>query len=886
MRLFIVFAAWLCFQPMKVQAQAVPELLGNHHTLDIAPTSLIEALGLIRAQTGVRFVYSPSSLPSDQLVEISVENKPLGFILDTLFDPLGIDYQVIGNQIALRWVPPSQRTAYTQTIRGRVIDQDTKTPLIGANVVVASMTPIRGASTSSKGVFEIPTLPLGRHSLQIQYIGYEPILISELLLTAGKEIVLDIELAPSPIHMDMVVVAEEPNLMTPLNEFATTSARSFSVEHTQRFAASISDPARMAQSFSGVSRSEDDLLNEVIVRGHSPKYTVWRLEGIEIPNPNHFGDEGHSSGGVSMFSSNVLTYSDFFTGAFPAEYGNALAGVFDLNLRRGNTEHPEYTVGVGALGLEGTIEGPFSKKYGGSYLINYRYATLGLMSNLKIIDSDVIDYQDLSFKFYLPTRNMGVFSIFGIGGRSYFFDRADDGPCQCLDPSGVEEDHDDDDEEEKKGVAGISHRLILSDKSYLRTTVAAFGKFEREGVYLVAPPLSEDRIYVDEEKSEEKGFRANIKLTHRFNTRHLLQLGASGSMVWMDLNFRTRDNTPLGDWIAEIDAKERVDVKRGFAQWVFRPNTSWSFNAGLHTTHFSVNRETTWEPRFGVQWHLPKDKTLSLGIGLHSQTEPYGTYLLENLRQDSLVYSNRSLKISKSWHHVLAFEKRYENHTRFRTELYYNRGFDLPASADSLRPFSAINTYYLYTVYRASRELGGLKSIGTTTNYGLDISIERFFANGYYFMLNGSLFDASYTALQGSRYPSRYNTRFITNLVTGKEFNLGRQKKDVLSVNTRIIFGGGNRYTPIDIEETSTSIDIIARPDAWFSKQLAPYFRVDLGLTYTVNKSFLTHSVFFDIQNIIHRKNEGFVDYNPVLNKTSITSQLGILPAIGYRLTF
>ena len=789
---------------------------------------------------------------------------------------------MIGEQIALRWVPPQQRIAFTQTIRGRVVDLDTEYPLIGANIIVETIDPIRGASTDEDGFFEIPGLPLGRHTLQVRYIGYEPAQITELLLTAGKEIVLDVALVTSPLTLDMVVVAEAPNLMVPLNESAVVSARSFSVEQTQRFAASMSDPARMAQSFSGISRSEDDMLNEVIVRGQSPKYTVWHLEGIEIPNPNHFSDQGHSSGGVSMLSTNILTYSDFFAGAFPAEYGNALAGVFDINMRKGNTERAEYTVGVGALGLEGTVEGPLGKKYGGSYLINYRYSTLGLLSNLDIVNSDITAYQDLAFKFHLPTKNLGVFNVFGLAGKSYYLDLADDGSCKCPDPINTDSDNDDDDEDEKKGVVGISNRLVLSETTFLKTTVAAFGKSQREGSYLVVPELSEESIYYDEEFSEEKGFRGNIKVSHRFNASNVLQIGLSGSIIWLDYNFRTRIHDPFNDWTPQIVTDDRVAIGRGYFQWAYRPSSKFSLHAGLHTAHFGLNKETTLEPRFGIKWQPTEDKIFSIGSGLHSQLEPYGIYFLGTTLPDSLAYSNRSLSFSKSWHNVLSFEKRFAHQMRVRTELYYNRGYDLPVSNLEGSSFSAINTYFLFDIYAASL---GLVSEGTSTNYGLDLSIEKLFSGGFYFMLNGSLFDARYSSYDGTTYPSRYNTRFMTNLVTGVEMNTGRQKRDVMGINARVVFGGGNRNTPYNVNYLVDQLPLVDRKNA-FSTQLSPYFRVDMGMTYTINKAYLTHNIYLDVQNVINRRNEGFLSFNFKLNRVDIAPQLGILPILGYRLTF
>ncbi len=858
-------------------------MLMQRHTVSVAPASLLEVLGVLRAQTGVRFIYSPSSLPADQLVEISAKDEPLSAILDQLLAPLHIEYERIGRQIALRWAPPAQRKAYTQTIRGTVIDHDTQTPLIGANVVVASLDPFRGASTDENGNFEIPGLPLGRHAIIVQYIGYDPAHVSQLLLTAGKELVLDIALIPSPVNMEMVLVSDAPDLMIPLNEAATVSARSFSVEQTQRYAASLSDPARMAQSFSGVSRAEDDLLNEVIVRGQSPKYTVWQLEGIEIPNPNHFGDGGHSSGGISMFSANVLTYSDFLSGAFPAEYGNALAGVFDLNMRKGNSERSEYTIGVGSLGLEGTMEGPIGEQ-GGSYLVNYRYSTLGLMADFKIIPNDEIAYEDVAFKFHLPTRKLGVFTIFGLGGTSYFHDKEESLSCECVNPPFSDNDLKEADEgDERKGVVGISNFLPLSSTTFLKTTVAAFGKSELESTYVRSQPINNEKIYADEELEEESGIRAKLKFAHRPNERHLLEAGVTGSLLWLTYRFRTRDFDPYAPWNYQIYAKEPVNMGRGFLQWTYRPNTRWSFNAGVHSTYFSVNKERTFEPRMGVKWQLAQDKTLSFGTGIHSQIEPFGIYLLENTRQDSIPFSNRDLQLSKSWHNVLAFEKLFAGNTRFRSEIYYNHGYDIPVADLPGSTFSAVNTYFLFNVYASSI---GLSNAGTTTNYGLDLSLEKLFSNGYYFMLNGSLFDAKYSTIDGHVFPSRYNTRFMTNLVTGIELNMGPQKRDVLGINTRIMFGGGNRYTPLEVTQLDNGINIRLNTAQRYSQQLDPYFRVDFGINYTINKPFLTHQVYLDVQNVIHRKNEGFLEYDIKKQSVNVIPQLGILPMLGYRLTF
>lgn len=213
----------------------------------------------------------------------------------------------------------------------------------------------------------------------VQMVGYEEVILSQIELKSAKELVLEIEMQEAVARFDEVVISGRKNKEKPVNEMASVSARSFTVEETSRYAAAAFDPAGMAQNFAGVTSGGDDLYNEIVVRGNSPKGVLWRLEGVEIANPNHFAAGGGQGGAISMLSSTTLGNSDFYTGAFPAEYGNALSGVFDLKLRKGNTQKRESSFMIGALGLEVGTEGPLSKKYGGSYLVNYRYSTLGFM---------------------------------------------------------------------------------------------------------------------------------------------------------------------------------------------------------------------------------------------------------------------------------------------------------------------------------------------------------------------------------------------------------------------------------------------------------------------------------------------------------------------------
>ena len=312
----------------------------------------------------------------------------------------------------------SQAQTLTQTVKGRVLDAETGGPLLGANVILLNVAPPKGAITDEQGYFRVEGVPVGRASFQFTFLGYEDFVVSEILVGSAKEVELTIRLTEALNQLQEVVLVAPTDNISPNNKLATVSARSFSVEETKRFPASVSDPGRMALSFAGVTNS-DDTSNEIIIRGNAPNQLLWRIEGIEVPEPNHFSEEGYSPGNVSLISSNMLGKSDFFTGAFPATYGNALSGVFDINLRNGNNEKGEYAFQFGVLGTDLTAEGPFSKGYKGSYLINYRYSTIAILNNIvDVTPGSTPTYQDVSLKMNFPLGNATNLSLWGIGGIS------------------------------------------------------------------------------------------------------------------------------------------------------------------------------------------------------------------------------------------------------------------------------------------------------------------------------------------------------------------------------------------------------------------------------------------------------------------------------------
>lgn len=312
----------------------------------------------------------------------------------------------------------------TQQLRGTLVDHQTKKPLSDVSVIIKDANLI--CISDSNGNFSFKKLPIGKYDLVFGKMGFQNAQMTGVELNSGKEVVLEIEMEESVTTLKEVVINSVKNKDQVNNPFSLVSTRQFGPQEAVRYAGGFQDPARMALAFAGVTNSGSDDNNEIVIRGNSPRGLLWRLEGIEIPNPNHFADgQGSTSGIVSMINAYSLASSDFMTSAFPANYGNGMSGVFDLNFRRGNNQKTEFTGQISLVGLDFGIEGPLNNK-GGSYRVAARYSTLSVLLNANIINLNTTNYhpnfKDINFTIDLPSKNSGRFSIWGLMGNDDTFE--------------------------------------------------------------------------------------------------------------------------------------------------------------------------------------------------------------------------------------------------------------------------------------------------------------------------------------------------------------------------------------------------------------------------------------------------------------------------------
>ena len=627
----------------------------------------------------------------------------------------------------------------------------------------------------------------------------------------------------------------------------------------------------MVSSFAGVNGDAQGN-NDIVVRGNSPRGILWRLEGTEIPNPNHFANEGATGGPINALNSNMLGNSDFFTGAFAPEYGNALSGVFDMKLRNGNNEKREYSASLSVLGTDFTVEGPIKKGYAGSYLANYRYSTLALLDGAGILDfNGVPKYQDASFKVNLPIANSHFISLFGLGGLS------------SIDQQGTDEEN----EERvlweanagiKLGVAGLSHMWLVNDKTYLQTTISA------------AATESNSRYDASINGGELTNFETSAfskldlklasTLNYKFNARHALKVGGILTRHHFNMNVDSYSTTTT-----QTEPELRDDgnsyMLQAFASWKYRITEDVSMVSGLHYLHFMLNDNYSIEPRIALNWQLSDRQSISAGFGTHGRIETVSTYLAEQMQDDgSFTRPNENLDLMKARHFVVGYKNMLNRNTQLKLEAYYQQLRDVPIENQIGSTWSLLNSIDGYTTRALVNE-------GSGTNYGIELTLERYFSKGFYYMSTISLYKSLYTAKDGIERNTRFDGNYVANFLGGKEFRMGKEEKNrVFFINAKIALIGGRRFTPILLEESQAKGVTILDESKSFSLKGDDIFKADLAIGIRRNRKKTTTEIKIDVQNVSNNQAVVQEYYEHTTGDIVFGTQLPLLPVISYRISF
>lgn len=777
-----------------------------------------------------------------------------------------------------------------ETLRGTVKDAITGEPLIGAPVRVVEL---QGAAavTDIDGNYLINISQGGRYTIESTYIGYEPSMMKEILISGVKEVVLDIALRENSTELKEVVVRPRVNKESTVNPAVLTGGVMLSMEEASRFAGGANDPARLVMAFAGVSGEADG--SGLSIHGNAPERMQYRIEGVEVFTPNHYNDMWNAGYGlISGLNSNVIGNSDFFTSTFNANYSNALSGVFDVKMRPGNNSKHENILQLGSAFEELTLEGPLSKKSNASYIVNYRYGFTALISQLGLVDTegDQLNFQDFSWKLNLPTKKAGTFSIFGLAllDKTHT-DRIDlKDVHSAYDASNFNGDM-------TQLLAGISHKIHLGNKWSWNTTAAynmqhigvdnLYYGLERDANGVLKTPLAfeepETQYLFSKQKQNEDRLLFNTELSKQITGKWLTQFGAEYSHRFFDLKYSSVDYLYADPSTMKTytDMKDDTGLASAFWQNLLTLSDKFSMSLGVAANYFVLSDDVSVEPRASMKWQPYNGGSFSLGYGLHSMVEKLDTYFY---RDETGRLVNKDLGLSKAHHLQFSYSHKFTDNLNLRLNMFYQYGFDTPVGING-STYCVTNRFYAYTDEP-------LVNKGNTRNYGGDITLEHYMSHGFFGQTNFSLYKSQYRGVDKVWRNQLYDRGFMFKILGGKEWMIG---KNVLNVSAKYSIQGGLRYTPIDVEAMRANVaagiindDPIYKENEAFSKRFKPTSVVDLTVSYKINRRKVSHTIAFEGLNILDAEAPQWQRYDLATGEIR-TDKAGIsLPNIFYRLDF
>ena len=778
--------------------------------------------------------------------------------------------------------------AWAQALRGTVKDATSSEELIGAVVRVVGTDKM--AMTDDKGQYVINGLQPGRYDLKASYIGYDPSIIKEVLVAGTKEVLIDVALKEADSTLGEATVRARVNKMEPLNPLSLVGGKMLSMEEANRYAGGFNDPARIVSSFAGIGGTSDN--NGISVHGHSPSSLQWRLEGVEIYSPNHFADVLESGAGViGAINSNIMGNSDFYSSAYGAEYSNAFSGVFDMKLRPGNNSRYEHYAQLGTLGAEAGSEGPLKKGAHSSYIVNYRYSVTSLANDLGIVDMEGqrVNFQDLNFNLHLPATSAGTFNIFGIGmlDKSTQEEPNDIASWESLMDAEKFTTHN------ALAIVGAKHLLHLPNKWTWQTTAVynynlikandAYYPFDFETHTLTQ---GDHTLDYDHTRQENQQMTLTTSFSRQVTPKFLTKLGGSYTHNFYKLRYDEADFIYQPETMKElIHTQGNTGLANLYVSNSWKPRGSvFALNFGLAANYFLLSKELSVEPRVQMQWKPDAKNTLSAGYGLNSHMEKLDAYFTPD--QGGLKGAGRNLGLSKNHHATLSFSHLFNENLNLTVEGYYQYGFHIPVSADPAGTFCLVNRLDIIPTEP-------LVSKGNLRNYGVDVTLEHYMKNGFYAMLNGSLYSMKYRTQDGTWRNTRLNRGYLFKLLAGKEWLLGNHGKNVFNVSAKATYMGGVRYTPIDIAATEAAYEggqylysVIYDESHAMEEQYDPLFILDLTLSYKIACRKVSHTIAFHAVNLLDAKSPNYDSYNFITHSVKTWQSTAAYPNIYYRIDF
>lgn len=712
--------------------------------------------------------------------------------------------------------------SHSETIRGTVFDVKSHLPLPFARISIVGTG--KGAVANADGEYRT-NVKVGHYTIKAGANGYVSS-TQEVTVSSAHQSVIDFELKEIVYQGDTVVVVGS-NALDPVNKNASVSVTPFSIQDVNRYAAAFQDPSRMAENFAGVF-GRGTTNNYITVRGGSPIELLWRLDGIDIPNPNHFGKNGSTGGLVSAINSDMLGNSDFYTGAFPSMYGGKMSAVFDLHTRDGNSEKYEGTAQLSLAGTELMLEGGIPVTDGSSFLLGYRYSTIKLIQDAGLLNfSTIPNFSDAMGKLHFKLGGRDQINFTGLWGKaSIDLNYTKDGELGS--GSGI-------------AVAGINWQHIFSDNFITQLLINHVENSFDEGV--------------GSSQQENTTLTYNtVKAIANYSPSldHNFEVGLTAQKM----NFNT--NQLAGNNIAFSQA---TNLYQAYLNWNWHIVQQLVLNTGIYSQYIAYDSASSFEPRVSLSYSPSEEHTFAVAFGVHRQPEP--------------------IQFTQSLHYVVGYTLRPSADVLIKLEGYEKDYSHVPIHASTFDSYSFLNEGFAKTI-----DYSDLVNKGVGKTYGAELSIMKHYDNGYYITFTGSYVRQRFAGSDGIWRWGSFDNIYIFNFVSGYDIPVGRN--NVLTLSEKFTIAGGGAYTPFDLQRsTQAGYGILDSANA-FGARNPPYVRLDINAEYHINWRSSALIIYASIINALGIDNVVDRQFTNYFSTPSIEElyDLPFLPIIGVKFEF
>ena len=710
---------------------------------------------------------------------------------------------------------------------GRVIDSETGFGLEGAAIQIENSDFY--SVTDQNGYFQIVDIPTSSYNITASFIGFKSLTKFNIIIKSAGNQSLEYILNPSYEILDEIVLKESPfktSLETPL------STQTFSAVEIETYPGGNNDITRVIQSLPGISPSVGGFRNDIIIRGGGPNETVYYLDGIEIPNINHFSTQGSSGGPVGLINVSFIKDVTLSTSSFGAEYDNALSGVLSFEQKDANTDKisGNFRIGSSEAGL--TFEGPIniSKNKETSFIFSVRRSYLQFI--FKAFGFSFLpDYWDYQMKIKHKIDDFNYLNFIGIGS---------------VDKLTVNES----DEFNFENESQIEQIPIINQKS--RTFGVSWKRIYKNKSGFFNLSISNNNLKNNFERFQNNLSKTNPSFSNLSNEeetkiRFISNYNTSNFKFSYGGNFQLSDylNTTQYDYY-NINYNSKIDfIKYGVfvksSKNFFDDKLGMSFGVRLDQDNFTEENSffENISPRLALSIIISENNKwkFNLASGRYFKIPTYTTLGFKNLND---IFLNKNSKYTRSDHLVGGLEYNWTESSRLTFEAFYKKYKNYPVS--KIDRVSLANKGADFEVLGNEEIL----TIGKGKSYGLEFLYQQKLKNNFYGILSYTFFYSKFSGLNDRYIPSVWDNRHILS------FTGGYKLKKNWELSAKIRFTGKTPYPPVDLESSNQSYpEIIFDYSQLGNYYLNDFTKLDLRIDKRWNFKSTSMNFYIDIENLL-----------------------------------